>query len=1058
MKRSTKARLLLLVSVLSLLVPAVPTLAGPDDDRSYRAGIGLLNKGLSDLAAKEFRTYLDEHPDGAEATNARYSLAVCLIRLGKNSDAAKELALITSVKDFEFAPDAILLQAQCNVVTGDDEAVVRLLEILPTQYPKFAQLDRAATMLGESYYRLGRLKEAGSILVQVSQQWPKSPVADRAELFAAMAEFAVGEVNAAADRASRLRAKSPQGEYAANAALIEAQCRQQLKDLPNASKLFELASHADGSVRIEALLGLASVSRAQNDLPRAEQALADAAKGPLDDDARARLSLEKGKLLYQKGDMSAALAAFTDARKSASDTTKAESAYWFAKCQIKQGKFQEAASNLERSAELFPKSDLLPDILFEHAATLSKAGDDQGAMDAWEDWRTRFAANDLAPEAALAQAWCAHRLGKLEQCTKLCTSIAASRSAPTSSESFDLLLAENTFAQQQFDPALAAYTTFLERHPKSPHAWRAGMRRVLCLTSLERADEASAALQARPAAGDQDPALRRAAVTAVANLYFEQGNWAKGEPWFAALAKESGSPEDRLDALLRQGICIERQSRFADALPVLDQTAKDGTGSPQSLQALFERGQCLLELAKLRDAKAAFEQVAESKDPSLTPHAFRHLATIASKQGRHDDAAAILASLTDAPTPGASKLELGSAYLAAGKYALAEAALTDFLKSDSKADTAPKAAALRAIAINRQGRHEDAIEAFQALGDPTTLDIATRASAQYELAVALRDAGREADAAAAFRTVLKGPEPRFASYASLDLAQIESKAKHYDQCLDLLDRCLAGAEKLDKPDADAITERATYLRAACLLQMNRPKDSADALKDFGKTYPHSQLLASAQLVRGQALLASGQAKDAADQLTLAAAADQPADAQQTTLLRLGEAWAACQDWPKSEQAFTRFLDRFSDSALWFQAKFGQGWARENQGRQDPAIEAYRDVVARHTGPTAARAQFQIGECLYAQGKHELAVAELLKTDVLFAYPEWSAAALYEAGRCLNEMNRAADADKQFADLINRFPDTRWAKLAAEKREASIPAPIPGQAPGQDAPAPRKGLP
>ncbi len=1057
MKQPAKIRVLLLVSALSVLVPAMPTLAGPDDDRSYRAGIGLLNKGLSDLAAKEFRTYLDEHPDGAEATNAHYSLAVCLTRLGKNDQAAKELALVAAVKDFEFAPDAILLEAQCTVAAGDDEAVVHLLENLPSQYPKFAQLDRAAAMLGESLYKLGRLKEAGSTLAQVSQKWPKSPVADRAELFAAMSEVAASDINAAADRASRLRAKSPQGEYAANAALIEAQCRQQLKDLPASARLFELASHTDGLVRTEALLGLAAVSRAQGDLPRAEQALNDAAKGPLEGDARDRLSLENGKLLYQKGDLGAALTAFTDARKAASDATKAESAYWFAKCQLKQGKFQEAASNLERGAELFPKSDLLPDMLFERAAALSKAGDDQGAMDAWEGWRTRFAANDLALEATLAQAWCAHRLGKLEQCAKLCSSIASSRSTSASSESLDLLLAENTFAQQQFDNALAAYTSFLERHTKSPHAWRAGMRRVLCLASLERADEASAALQAPPPAGDQDPALHRAAVTAVANLYFEKSNWIKGEPWFAALAKENGSPEDRLDALLRQGICIERQARFAEALPVLDQAIKDGPGSPQSLQAQFERGQCLLELAKLDEAKTAFEQVAASKDPSLTPHSLRHLATIASKQGRHDDAAAILASLTDSPTPGASKLELGSAYLAAGKYALAETALTDFLKSNPKADSASKAAALRAIAINRQGRHEDAIEAFRALDDPTTLDIATRASAQYELAVALRDAGRDADAATAFRTVLKGPQPRLASYAGLDLAQIESKAKHYDQCLDLLDRCLAGADKLDKPDADAITERATYLRAACLLQMNRPKDSADTLKTFAKTYPQSQLLASAQLVRGQALLASGQAKDAADQLSLAAAADQPADAQQTTLLRLGEAWAACQDWPKSEQAFTRFLDRFSDSTLWFQAKFGQGWARENQGRQDPAIEAYRDVVAHHAGPTAARAQFQIGECLYAQGKHELAVAELLKTDVLFAYPEWSAAALYEAGRCLNEMNRGDDADKQFADLVKRFPDTRWAKLAAEKREASIPVPVPGQdAPAT--PAPRKGLP
>src|ERR1043166_7866982 len=77
--------------------------AQPSEDQSYRTGIGLLNKGLSDMAAEQFRTYLREHPDGVEATNARYSLAVCLTRMGRDAEASEQLERVLAVEGFEFA-------------------------------------------------------------------------------------------------------------------------------------------------------------------------------------------------------------------------------------------------------------------------------------------------------------------------------------------------------------------------------------------------------------------------------------------------------------------------------------------------------------------------------------------------------------------------------------------------------------------------------------------------------------------------------------------------------------------------------------------------------------------------------------------------------------------------------------------------------------------------------------------------------------------------------------------------------------------------------------------
>ena len=163
-----------------------------------------------------------------------------------------------------------------------------------------------------------------------------------------------------------------------------------------------------------------------------------------------------------------------------------------------------------------------------------------------------------------------------------------------------------------------------------------------------------------------------------------------------------------------------------------------------------------------------------------------------------------------------------------------------------------------------------------------------------------------------------------------------------------------------------------------------------------------------------------------------------------SLLRLGESLAILQRWARSERVFTDYLDRFSQKDQWFQAQFGVGWARQNQQRYDEAISAYRQVVDRHQGPTAARAQFQIGECLFAKGQYSDAARELLKVDILYAYPEWSAAALYEAGRCFQKLGKLVEARNHFNQVATQYGQTRWAELATQQLTEVTGASLPGR--------------
>ncbi len=123
---------------------------------------------------------------------------------------------------------------------------------------------------------------------------------------------------------------------------------------------------------------------------------------------------------------------------------------------------------------------------------------------------------------------------------------------------------------------------------------------------------------------------------------------------------------------------------------------------------------------------------------------------------------------------------------------------------------------------------------------------------------------------------------------------------------------------------------------------------------------------------------------------------------------------------------------FGYKKIRFKAQFGLAWAMENQQNYENALPAYEHVVQRHQGETAARAQFQIGECLFAMKRLDEAVRELLKVDILYAYPQWSAAALYEAGRCFQEMGYPNDARKQFELVRADHGESRWAQLAEHR--------------------------
>ena len=60
---------------------------------------------------------------------------------------------------------------------------------------------------------------------------------------------------------------------------------------------------------------------------------------------------------------------------------------------------------------------------------------------------------------------------------------------------------------------------------------------------------------------------------------------------------------------------------------------------------------------------------------------------------------------------------------------------------------------------------------------------------------------------------------------------------------------------------------------------------------------------------------------------------------------------------------------------------------------------------------------------------------MLKVEIIYPYPEWSAPALYDAGRAFEQLKRPKDARKQYALCVKKYKGSDPAALAAKKLAA-----------------------
>ncbi|HVS38276.1 MAG TPA: tetratricopeptide repeat protein [Gemmataceae bacterium] len=268
--------------------------------------------------------------------------------------------------------------------------------------------------------------------------------------------------------------------------------------------------------------------------------------------------------------------------------------------------------------------------------------------------------------------------------------------------------------------------------------------------------------------------------------------------------------------------------------------------------------------------------------------------------------------------------------------------------------------------------------------------------------------------------------------ALFEMAELESERGEHDTSIKQLQAAL------DKEPSAELTDKIKVRLGAAYLAKGEAKKALDLLTPITNN-PKSATSPQALYRAGECQLALGKPEEA---VKLFAGFRDKGELQNLpgltdrALLRLGYTLAQLKQWEPSRQAYEQVYNRFGNGPWANEARYGAGWALQNQNRFDEAVNLYAQVASATATELGARAQLNIGQCRLAQKRYPEATTALLVVPFTYDYPKLSALALMEAARGFAENNQSDQAGKLLERVIREYPDSEQAD-AAKKRLAEL---------------------
>ncbi len=1020
------------VAIVLLAIPADRSWFGTQVARAdqaaddYAAAVGFYKQSRWGLAEEAFKKFLKDHPTHDRVSFARLYLGLSLTNLEKYEEA--RTVLRGFVKDYPNnvqVPQAMYRVAESSYFLDDLKGAESEFTVFLAKSPEDALREYALPYLADTQLRLGKADAAAANFQQSIKLFPQGKLLEDsrwglAKSLDAQQKFPEALVLYREIAANRAGVRAAQAQLQIASRLFEQ------KDFANAAKAytdleknFPESKHVP-TARLNAGYSFYELKDFKNAATQFELAAKEADQAPA-------ASYWRGMSQKQTGDLAGASAVLKAAYEAHAANPIAEQVlFQWADCELRLAQFDGAELHFADVAKRWPQGTWADDALyFAGEAALQRANRAAtpeirtAAITAADGYTKQFAAtqpnsglkfyNDLLRGRVLlargtdadatasvelfkgvittaqrpqTQLQARYHLARAQQRLKQHAAVIETlgpvveqvRKEGAASEFLDALVmfASSALVEKKYPEAIAAASDDIRLAPKGEQLDQAYITKALAEANLKQLDIAKQSMAQLKAALPNSPLIVPTSLQ-LAEVAYSQKQFDASLEWYAVVVAAGPQSPRFVDALSGQSWSQFEKKQYKPAAEGFAKLVKEFPQHALAPEAAFKWGESLQLDSQFDAAAKAFGEAFESYSP-----------------GRYG----YLAGLEAARTLRGMK-----------KIPEADAAYEKLLVKFPKPENLDKLLDEWALLNYAEGLYERSDKIFHRLiaevPNSDLVDNARFSLAESELVSSANPDGTvnaaKVEAAKAAMQKLEQDPKSDAEVQDLSLWRLMNIAEQQKQWDELSK--IATAHRTRLPEGEHKLDAAFYL-ALSHLQRQQPEPALELLKP------------------------------------LAAAKTDPAMKDKDWFPRVFILLAETQ-WQK--KSYAEVIATVADFRAWdaenqflYQADEVLGRAYKSQAKFDEARAIFKrvttDLKAEHT-ETAAKAQLMIAETYLQQKDYKSALENYLKVDILYAFPEWQAPALFQAAACDEALGDWPQVVKDYEGLIAKFPKSDWAEQA-----------------------------
>jgi TolA-binding protein len=704
-------------------------------------------------------------------------------------------------------------------------------------------------------------------------------------------------------------------------------------------------------------------------------------------------------------------------------------------------------------------------VMYRMGECYRSLGKTQEADQTYQRVFDEFAGGEFHYRAGLRRAELLEQSGKHDEQIQLLNSMIKGSPIPEMGAACQFALGVALEKQGKLDEAASAYDAVLTKYTGTqliPYA-------ALALAGLDRRGEGkrAALLYGLAAAAPGSPRMGAEALFQLGDFCYSRKDYDAAAQAYEKLATQYPKDERVAQSRLQQAWSLYNSKRFAEALKICgEETTETAADAGKAQEWLYLKANCLRQVMKNEEAAETYAELLKRNpvgDTAVSAAYERALALF--KLGRfqaaidqarglitndrvkrdvcwllaessaalNDDAGAVqyyrmlLDQYPDSMLAGDALYRLAHLLQKKGDF-LQAAELFGRLAADfSKHELVPQAIFAQASCLGTAKKPEQAVAAYSRLLEkfPQCRFVE---DALYQKAISETYLRRDAQALETWRELLvKFSATKYLADARFWSGVLLEEAGKFEESETSFRQVFAAVP----PPSDDLRQRASFRLALVLQRREKPDEAAPLLQELIRSPLREKFPVELLEWLGVFQLKKHEYAKASEVVELLLAEAKTDNWKQTAWCLKGKILMGQGKTDEARQAFERVTGvNFKSQALaesWLKLGelnlVGNDADKAKRAFEESATLAGTDLLL----PIRVQAYAGIGKTLKAKGDHEGAARHFLSVAVLFDDPDLVPECLYLAAVEFTAAGRVDDATKAKKELLERYPDSDWAK-------------------------------